>query len=150
MKTSLLLVLSLFFLQFNMAQAGQGDIEAAKARFEEMVKLEAAFDPKVADLYEKGAHIEIQQPGPGGGVYALKLTGEEYQAQVKTLVADSKKAGLVWIYTDVSFDEEGPGVLIRGKRHIGEGQMNSIFNIMMVPNAEGVWRIRLEMGVLAR
>lgn len=122
-------------------------LQVAESLFEDYVRLEHAFDPAIADLYDDAAVIKNTRRYPTGQVRELELPGAEYKALIRQVMPLAKARGDRSTYSEVSFELNGDGsVSIEASRYSELKDYTSPLKLTVAPDEEGEWRIIEELS----
>lgn len=118
----------------------------ARALFDRYVRLEAAFDPAVADLYADDALIKNKRIYPSGQVRELVLPASQYKALIRSAMPLAKARGDYSTYSEVTFQPDGNGVRITARRFSMLKKYYSPLSLLVAPTPSGIWVIREELS----
>jgi hypothetical protein len=76
-----------------LARQDQSGVDSAKALFDRYVKLEQAFDARLADLYADDAVITNKRTYPNGEVRELTFPAPKYKALIRQAMPLAKARG---------------------------------------------------------
>ena len=121
-------------------------VRNARLLFESYVRLEHAFDSKVADLYSDQAIIRNKRTYPDGRVRNLEIPAAQYKSLMRGTMPLARLRKDFSTYTEVTYEVEGDGVRIKAKRYSEMKKYSSPISILVKPSAGGAWRIVEELS----
>lgn len=118
----------------------------AKAFFQKYIELEAAFDPKIADLYSDTALITDKRTYPWGKVKELTVPADKYKQLIAVGMPLAKAKGDYSTYSDIAYSEEKEGVRIKATRFSELKKYSSNFSMLIAKDSTGKWLIVEELS----
>ena len=125
--------------------ADQARVGHARALFESWVEHAASFDPKILDLYDPAARIEVTARGPEDAE-VLKFSVAQLRETIGAAMAQARRARDYDTFRDVTFALEGSNVRIRGTKSCPVRKQDNPFSLLVGPDASGRWKILAETG----
>lgn len=118
------------------------DLAEAKAVFDRLVALEAAYDPALGDLYAEDA-ILIETTVENGTVRrTTELPARRYKAHLPDAMAFAQKVGEQFVHSDTCLDHMEPGwVAVRSLRGSRLGRAPGTYQLIIRRCPDGAWRI---------
>jgi pterin-4a-carbinolamine dehydratase len=133
------------------AEARATDIAAARAVFEQLVALEAAYDPAAAALYGADGVVIEQTLMDGVARPAREIPMRRYKAALPFMLSLSKKAGEQARHDQIETEWLSPGwVRIRTQRHSSQSRSVTAYEITLRRENDGCWRVAKEVATLAK
>jgi len=120
-------------------------LRSARTLFESYVRLQHAFDSKLADLYSDQAIIRNKRTYPDGRVRDTEIAAAQYKTLMRATMPLSKLRGDLSNYSEITYEVEGDGVRIKAKRYSELKKYSSPISILVKPSAGGAWRIFEEL-----
>jgi len=146
----LLLRATLFFVLLLLPQGGAADDSAtdtARAFFEHYVRLEHAFDPKIADLYADEARIVSTRKYPSGlPDRTVEMPAVQYKSLIRKMMGVARARGDISRYSEISYSPEGERVRIRCTRFSELKRYSSPYSLLVGPAHNGEWLILEEIS----
>jgi hypothetical protein len=127
------------------AESDTAEIRQAKSLFDQYIRMESGFDPRIADLYSEDAVIRNTRKYPDGTSRVIAIPAKQYKQLVRTLMPIAKQHGDTSVYTDSTFSSEGDGVRIKASRYPNLKNYESPISILVRPDKSGEWRITEEL-----
>lgn len=122
-------------------------VQMAESLFEDYVRLEHAYDPALADLYDDAAVIKNTRRYPTGQVREFEFPAAGYKALIRQLMPLAKASGDRSTYSGVKFELNSDGsVSIEASRYSELKDYTSPLKLTVAPDEKGEWRIIEELS----
>ena len=126
------------------------DLAAARATFDRFVELEAAFDPRVAELYADDGIVIERVEVEGVERRTREIPMRRYKALIAAAFADHRHAPETATHSQIRLERFAPGwVRVRTLRRSSASRAASDYEIVVRAGSDGVWRIVKETATLA-
>jgi len=129
-----------------LAQTPAPSIKNAQSLFERYVRLEAAFNPSVADLYADGALIKNKRVYPVGPARELTMPAPKYKELIRQSMPLAKERGDRSTYSGVNYTPEGSNIRITAVRFSELKKYSSPISLLVGPSKTGTWLILEELS----
>ncbi|WP_146054571.1 hypothetical protein [Methylovulum psychrotolerans] len=146
LQMKLFSALAMFLLAAFSLAAFADNTDEAKRLFERYAAFESAFDSSIAALYADDAIIKNKRTYPTGQVREMTIPAPKYKLLIKAAMPLAKVKGDYNTYSDTTFTEQAPGVLIKATRFSVLKSYYSPISILVAPDATGHWLIREELS----
>jgi len=123
----------------------QTPVDQARAFFDEFVRLEQAYDVKVADLYADDAVIRNKRTYPTGEVREMSFPAAQYKSLIRQGMPVAKQRGDRSTYSRCSYEPDGPRVRISCSRYSVLKKYASPYTLVVGPGRSG-WLIFQELS----
>lgn len=118
----------------------QSPVEEARAFFDQFVRLEQAYDVKVADLYADDAVIRNRRTYPTGEVRELSFPAAQYKALIRQGMPVARQRADRSTYSRCSYEPDGARVRISCSRYSELKKYTSPYTLVVGPGRSG-WLI---------
>ncbi|MEO5895996.1 MAG: hypothetical protein ABIS06_09870 [Vicinamibacterales bacterium] len=118
----------------------QTPADQARAFFDEFVRLEQAYDVKVADLYADDAVIRNKRTYPTGDVREMRFPAAQYKALIRQGMPVAKQRGDRSAYSRCAYEPVGARVRISCSRYSELKKYTSPYTLVVGPGRSG-WLI---------
>jgi len=118
------------------------EVAQARAVFDRLVALEAAYDCALGDLYaEDGLVVEtVVENGAPRRIH--EIPASRYRAHLAKALDFARKADERFSHSDISLQHLGPGwVSVRSLRRSTRGRAPGPYELLIRRCADGAWRI---------
>lgn len=127
------------------------DVRAARAAFDALIALEAAYDPRVAELYADDGVVVEQRIDQGQARPAREIPMRRYKAALAQALAISAKAREQASHEGVEAIAIAPGwVRIRSMRRSSQSRAAAPYEAVLRRMEDGAWKVVKEIAVLVR
>jgi hypothetical protein len=123
----------------------QTPVEEARAFFDQFVRLEQAYDVRVADLYADNAVIKNRRTYPTGEVRELTFPAAKYKELIRQGMPLARQRGDRSTYSRCSYEPEGARVRISCSRYSELKKYSSPYTLL-VGRARTGWLILEELS----
>ncbi len=128
------------------SQAGVAPTETARRLFEACVSRLESLDPSLTDCYSIEARIALLDPAHPTGGELSELSGAEYKARMRQVLARIRARGDYFTYREISYAPEGANVRVHAQRVSSSSPTRAPVTFLLGPGADGEWRILAERG----
>jgi hypothetical protein len=133
------------------AEARLAEIAAARAVFDQVVALEAVYDPAAAALYGADGVVIEQTLMDGVARPAREIPMRRYKAALPFMLSLSQKAGEQASHDQIETEWLSPGwVRIRTQRRSSQSRLATAYEITLRRESDGCWRVAKEVATLAK
>lgn len=127
------------------------EIAAARAVFDKLIALEAAYDPGAAALYGADGVVIEQTVMDGVARPAREIPMRRYKAALPFMLSLSKKAGEQSSHEQIAAEWLSPGwVRIRTQRRSSQSRTATGYEITLRRESDGHWRVAKEVATLSK
>ena len=125
------------------------DIAAARAAFAQFVKLEAAHDPALVDMYAEDGVVVERMIEAGVEKPAREFPLQRYKASLARALTVSRKANETSTHRAVTLEWVAAGwVLVRSIRAYTHSRAPAPYEALLKREADGCWRVAKEIATL--
>ena len=119
--------------------------KSAEELFAIYARADETWDATVTRLYAADARIRHTRRYANGQVRALTIPVQQWKELIVQTMPLAEAAGDTSTYSNIRYEPAGERVRIRATRHAGLKNYDSPFELLVGPNADGVWRIYEEI-----
>lgn len=124
-------------------------LERARQVIESYVKLERAYDPKLAELYADEAVIKSNQSGPNGESQWVTAQGWQYKRMIRDAMPRSRALGYKASYSGARYELAGKNVRVSVTQYVDQSRSSYPIQWVIGPGRTSQWLI-LEEVVIRR